>query len=381
MKSAMSRRARETKPFRSPIDNVAWPVKGELRGSTTRWKKTMRILGLFQYPDHVCFRYRLQAYRPYLEEAGHEVSFRGWPRWWLFENRFFQELEAADLVVVQRRLLSGWQLERVRRAARALAFDFDDAVFLRDSFDRRGPISARRRQGFARMVQAADVVVAGNAFLHDQAREWTGRERVRLVPTCLNVKKYTAAAHSGRKPSTHLAWIGSSSTLRGLEKIGEWLDYVGRTIGGLNLKVICDRSLRLAYLPVRFCPWTQATEARDLASADIGISWLPPDAWSQGKCGLKILQYMAAGLPVVANPVGVQAELVRHGETGFLVNNAGEWQAAIRRLALDPCLRKRMGATARAQVKSEFHVTQGAAAWLELLKTLRRSQAAALPRA
>ena len=90
---------------------------------------------------------------------------------------------------------------------------------------------------------------------------------------------------------------------------------------------------------------------------------------------------MAAGLPVVANPVGVQAELVRHGETGFLVNNAGEWQAAIRRLALDPCLRKRMGATARAQVKSEFHVTQGAAAWLELLKTLRRSQAAALPRA
>ena len=341
----------------------------------------MRILGLFQYPDHVCFRYRLQAFRPYLEEAGHEVSFRGWPRWWLFESRFFRELEAADLVVVQRRLLSGWQLDRVRRATRALAFDFDDAVFLRDSFNRRGSASDRRRRGFARMVEAADVVVAGNAFLQDQAREWARPERVRLVPTCLNFDEYTPASHAPTKPTTHLVWIGSSSTLKGLEKIGEWLEYAGRTVDGLSLKLICDRSLRLAHLPVYFCPWAQATEARDLASADIGISWLPPDAWSQGKCGLKILQYMAAGLPVVANPVGVQAEMVRHGETGFLVNNAEEWQAAIRRLALEPGLRQRMGAKARARGEREFHVTQGAAAWLDILKMLCPSRAAALRRA
>lgn len=339
----------------------------------------MRILGLYQHPKHVCFRYRMQAFRPYLEQAGHEVRFRGWPRWWLFDAGFFHELRAADLVVVQRRLLSGWQLQRVRRAARALAFDFDDAVFLRDSFARRGPGSERRRRGFARMVQAADVVVAGNAYLRDQALHWTSPERVRLVPTCLNVNCYPRAVHAAGSQRTQLVWIGSGSTLRGLEQIGGWLDCLGQTITGLNLKVICDRSLKLAHLPCCFCPWSQATEAQELASADIGISWLPSDDWSQGKCGLKILQYMAAGLPVVANPVGVQASLVRHGETGFLVETLADWQAAIQQLIADPRLRERMGATARNLVEKDFHVTQGAAAWLELLKMFRHAAVAALP--
>jgi len=341
----------------------------------------MRILGIYQHAEHVCFRYRLQAFHPYLERAGHEVSFRGWPQWWLFETGFFQALEEADLVVIQRRLLTGWQLDRVRNAARALAFDFDDAVFLRDSFAARGPSSERRQRGFARMVQAADVVVAGNVFLRDQALLWVSPKRVRLIPTCLDLDKYSPASHENPKKATNLVWIGSGSTLQGLERISPWLDLLGKNIDGLTLKVICDRSLKLTHLPNHFCPWNAATEASELAKADIGISWLPPDTWSQGKCGLKILQYMAAGLPVVANPVGVQARLVRHGETGFLVDTPQDWQAAIRQLVADPGLRKRMGNKARSLVERKYHVTQGAAAWLELLKTFRHSEVAALPQA
>ncbi len=283
------------------------------------------------------------------------------------------------MVIVQRRLLADARLERLRRAARYLVFDFDDAVFLRDSFDPRGPESERRRLGFAHMAQAADLVVAGNAFLRDQALTWS--EHVRLVPTCLDFTRYRPATHVLDKPVTRLAWIGSSSTLRGMEMIDSWLDRLGLTVPGLELKVICDRGLRLAHLPVRFCPWTQATEAIELTDADIGISWLPDDDWSRGKCGLKILQYMAAGLPVVANSVGVQAELIRHGETGFLADSAEEWQAAVATLARDPVLRRRMGARGRAVVESHFHVTQGAAEWLQALTTLRRARAAALPRA
>jgi glycosyltransferase involved in cell wall biosynthesis len=97
---------------------------------------------------------------------------------------------------------------------------------------------------------------------------------------------------------------------------------------------------------------------------------LPDDAWSRGKCGLKVLQYMAAGLPVVANPVGVQAQLVQDGRTGFLVNNTEQWVEAIDRLSRDPELRRRMGQAARRVVESDFDIRSGAAQWLDLLRQL-----------
>jgi glycosyltransferase involved in cell wall biosynthesis len=137
------------------------------------------------------------------------------------------------------------------------------------------------------------------------------------------------------------------------------------------LKVICDRSLTLQDLPVAFCPWREASEAGDIAAADIGISWLPDDPWSRGKCGLKVLQYMAAGLPVIANPVGVQAQMVRHGETGFLAETPAEWHQAIARLAADPGLRRAMGQQGRRTLEAEYDVPVGAARWLEVLEQLQ----------
>src|SRR5207248_3052912 len=105
-----------------------------------------------------------------------------------FEGRLYREARAAEVVIVQRRLLAEQRLVRLRRAARVLAFDFDDAVFLRDSFDPRGLQCERRRRAFANIVQAADVVLAGNAYLRQQALEWT--DAVRMVPTCLDFTKY-----------------------------------------------------------------------------------------------------------------------------------------------------------------------------------------------
>jgi glycosyltransferase involved in cell wall biosynthesis len=120
------------------------------------------------------------------------------------------------------------------------------------------------------------------------------------------------------------------------------------------------------------CPWSERGEAADIAAADVGISWVPDDLWSRGKCGLKVLQYMAAGLPVVANPVGVQADLVRHGETGLLARTPAEWVEALRRLAGDPVLRRHMGEAGRRRVEAEFSVAAGATRWLGVLRGLRR---------
>ena len=111
----------------------------------------------------------------------------------------------------------------------------------------------------------------------------------------------------------------------------------------------------------------------DLAAANIGISWLPNDLWSQGKCGLKVLQYMAAGLPVVANPVGVQAGFVQPGVTGFWANSPDEWVAAVGRLVCDANLRHRLGLAGRRLVEQEYHVQRGAELWLDVLRGFEAS--------
>jgi glycosyltransferase involved in cell wall biosynthesis len=337
----------------------------------------VHLTALVDSPGHVCCRYRVAAFRPFLERAGHSLELYPWPRSWWRQWRLPHDLRHADAVLVQRRLLPGWQLARLRRAVRFLLFDFDDAVFLRDSYSSRGLQSASRRRRFAAMVRAADAVVAGNAFLRDAALRWADPTRSHVIPTCVEPARYPLAAHAAKTDGVHLVWIGSSSTLRGLRAIQPILEEVGRRWPGLRLKLMCDRFLELRHLPVVACPWSEAGEATELAAADIGISWVPDDDWSRGKCGLKVLQYMAAGLPVVANPVGVQAELVRPGTTGFLADTTESWVAAIGLLARDPELRRRMGAAGRRLVEQEYSVRAGAERWLGLLTGLPGKRAAA----
>lgn len=341
----------------------------------------MRITALVKGPDHVCCRYRLAAFRPYLEQAGHTLDLRPHPQGWLSSWRLGRELGGADVVILQRRLLPAWQLALLRHCARRLLYDFDDAVFLRDSFAPRGPHSPGRTRGFVATVRAADAVVTGNPFLYEHACLWTPPERVHVVRTCLDPTRYPLARHTRAGNAAQLAWIGSASTLRGLEKIRPLLDSLGRRWPGLSLKIICDRFLELERLRVLRRRWSQETEAAELADADIGIAWMPDDLWSRGKCSLKVLQYMAAGLPVVANPVGTHRHLVRDGENGFLVRTPAEWARAVGRLAHDPKLRRRMGAAGRHRVEQEFDLRHGAALWLELLDRLVQADTPAVEEA
>jgi glycosyltransferase involved in cell wall biosynthesis len=322
----------------------------------------MKALALVDAPDHVCCRYRIAAFEPALKDAGWSLTIQGLARGGL--GRWLQLARAGrfETIILQRKLLPGWQFRALRRRARHLVFDFDDAVLYRDSYDDRGPFCARRAARFARTVRAADTVIAGNDFLADCAlRAGARAEQVRVIPTCIDTRRYVPSAGARGAARLEFVWIGSSSTLRGLERRRLLWERLGRELPGSRLRVVCDRFPRFDPLSVVAVPWSEASEAAALAEADVGISWMPDDLWSRGKCGLKVLQYQAAGLPVLANPVGVHAELIAPGVTGFLVSTPEEWVEAAWTLAHDPALRRTMGRAARAAVEAGYSV----AAWAE----------------
>lgn len=320
----------------------------------------MKVLALVDAPEHVCCRYRIQAFAPAIRRVGGSLTLVGLARKPLRRLGQFARARAYDAVILQRKLLPAWQLWALRQNARRLIFDFDDAILYRDSYDPRGLESTRRAGRFAATMAAADSVIAGNDFLAGCAlRSGARAEAVRVIPTCVAPEAYRPHRGSKRgrdETGIDLVWIGSTSTMQGLVMRKALWDRVGREVPGVRMRVICDGFPDLGSLRIVPIPWSAERETDDLSEGDVGVTWIPDDHWSRGKCGLKVLQYQAAGLPVVANPVGVHHEMVRPGETGWLAETPEDWVEAIRALAADPEGRRRMGRQGHAAVETGYSI-------------------------
>lgn len=327
----------------------------------------MKVLVLIEGDNAVCCRYRIEAFERFMAERGMVLEVVR------FEKGFFRRIgnllnaKSADAVVVQRKLLPSWQASLLRKWSKRLIFDVDDAVYQRDSNSGKGPESRSRLAKYRAIVSKADAVIAGNEYLRQVTAAWTKPDRIFFIPTCVETAKYRSAVHRRVGAEARLVWIGQQSTLRTLGAAGEQLKAVAQGLPGMEMIQICDQKADFDGLRVTLRPWSMATEAAELADGDIGVAWMADDSWSLGKCGLKVLQYMAAGLPVVANPVGVHREMVIHGETGFLASTPQQWAESVARLAADPQLRNKLGAAGRYLVEKRFSVSAWRSKFIEIL--------------
>jgi len=319
----------------------------------------IKIAVLVEGMDHVCYRYRVQAFEPYLKSRGWNVEVYPIPRGITSALSVLKRVRDADVVFLQRKAPGRLYLGLFRRNVKRLVFDFDDAVFRRDSFARKGTGPEKKR--FEGIVGASDTVIAGNDFLAQSARCYTEPDHVVMIPTCIETRAYerdlVAEGRTSPCDAMVLAWIGSSSTLPLLTGRADILNRIGREFSKIRLKVICDSFPSFEHMPVQPVPWSAETEIPELASSHVGISWLPEDEWGKGKCGLKVLQYMAAGLPVVANPFGVHLQMIEHGKSGFLADTPEDWIRAVRTLHDDPALAKQMGARGKEMVRARYSVS------------------------
>lgn len=308
---------------------------------------TPRILFVSKGEKASSTRYRALQFFPYFTKHGylpsHVTASGGFTA--LLDT--LRQANRADIVVVLRKTFPLPLLWLLRRVSRRLIFDLDDAIFCNPD----GSFSATRMKRFAAITKASDRIFAGNRFLAEKSAMFNIATSV--IPTCLEVEKYHVVAD---KPEDHidLVWIGSTSTRKYLVDALPALELAAQRVPNLRLKIIADFDLPQAAIPTLAVPWNAATEATELASSHIGIAPMRDDDWSRGKCALKVLQYMAAGLPVISSNTGVNAEAVTPGETGYLVSTPEEWVQTIVALASDENLRLAMGARGRKQVKQDY---------------------------
>jgi glycosyltransferase involved in cell wall biosynthesis len=207
---------------------------------------------------------------------------------------------------------------------------------------------------FRRVAKLADMIIAGNAYLAEHAHRFNSN--VKILPTGLDVSAYKTKAARRNDDSVRLVWIGSQSTLKYLAEITPALEEIGSHFDNVVLRIICDKFLNLENLPVEKRPWSLETQAADLATSDIGLAPLPDNRFTRGKCGFKILQYAAAGLPAITSPVGVNSSYVQDGVTGLFATDHRAWVDSIAQLIENRQLRSNMGLAAGEWV-AQFDVT------------------------
>ncbi len=249
-----------------------------------------------------------------------------------------------------------------------LVLDYDDAVF--HQYDMHPNPLVRRlfSTKHQRLMRRATLVVAGNEYIADYARR-AGAPRVALLPTVVDLNRYQpvlSPPDAFEDVSPTVGWIGQRSTAAFLQPLAPVFKRLTDE-GVMRFRAIGIDAAKLG-LCMTSEPWSEAGEVSSIQHLDVGIMPLEDEPFERGKCGYKLIQYMACGLPVVASPVGVNATIVEHGVNGFLATTIDEWEQAFRTLAADPALRQRMGAAGRIKVERDYCLQVTAprlAGWLQ----------------
>ncbi|HTL80594.1 MAG TPA: glycosyltransferase family 4 protein [Bacteroidia bacterium] len=277
-----------------------------------------------------------------------------------------------DIIFIQREaFMTGetWIEKAFADSKAKVIYDFDDAIWMLDVSKGNRIFSwMKDPKKTSELIAMSDLVFAGNQYLADYAKKFN--PKVEIVPTTIDTSLYKRV-ETQKRDRVIIGWSGSLTTIKHFEHALEFLKNIKRKFGDrVAFKVIGDERYVNEELGIKGIRWTEQDEVKELSSFDIGIMPLPDDEWAKGKCGLKGLQYMALGIPTIMSPVGVNTEIIRDGENGFLAKTDDEWTYKLSLLIENADLRKRIGEEAVKAVEEKYSVNAWKGRYVELFSDL-----------
>jgi len=245
-----------------------------------------------------------------------------------------------------------------------ILYDFDDAIWIPNTTAENKIVGwVKAFWKVKHICKWSYKVAGGNNFLCAFARQYA--DTVVLLPTCVDVVNKHNRLKEQETEHIVIGWTGSHSTMFYLDEI---VPVLKKIIVECNvaLVIISNKPPNFVLPNMTYLPWSEESEIADLSRLHIGLMPLANDAWSEGKCGFKLIQYMALGIPVVASPAGVNKDIVEKGISGFLCTSQEEWYEALKRLILDAGLRSYMGTKGREKIISDYSIQANAGSFLGL---------------
>lgn len=354
----------------------------------------MKILVLTKYSKKgASSRLRFMQYIPFLKAEGIEVTvsslfddiylanlYSNKKR--LFFKLFLQYLKRLcaltgvfqyDLIWIESELFPGFPalFERLFNFFGVrFVVDYDDAIFHNYDLSNNKAVRAFLSRKIDTVMWAAHTVVAGNQYLANRAL-LAGSKKVVIIPTVIDLQRYEIEYEVADR-SPVIGWIGSPLTQKYLLYISNVLDAVCKKSGAKLLLVGADKNIVSSFRDsqIEVVDWSDAHEVELIKRFDIGIMPLPDLPWERGKCGYKLIQYMACAKPIVASPVGVNVEIVNKNKCGYLASTSREWEEALSSLLSSRMDRVKFGAAGRHSVETNYCVQVQALKLLALFRNI-----------
>ena len=261
-----------------------------------------------------------------------------------------------------------------RRFAKSLVYDVEDRIYVelesellkRTSPNRvaqllRNPRKARY------LIQEADHVIAASPFIANDCKELNRHHAATCIPPSIDTDRLVPRTVDEERQKVTIGWTGTFSTKTYLDSLRPILRRLAER-RDFRLLVIGDFDYRVEGIDLKVVRWSADREVQDLQEIDIGIYPLPmDDDWVLGKSGLKAMQYMAVGVPIVATNVGSTPTVVKHGRDGLLVETEDHWLEALEQLIDDPQLRRRFGSNGRQTVIENYSIRTARQKYLAIL--------------
>jgi glycosyltransferase involved in cell wall biosynthesis len=257
-----------------------------------------------------------------------------------------------------------WLISKVWN--KKIIYDFDDAIWIPNTSEVNKIVAKLKWHAKVKDICTWSYKVScGNDYLKKYALQFS--KHVIYNPTTLDTNNlHNPSLHtkqSNKRPV--VGWTGTHSTLIYLEPLIPVLQELEKEYD-FEFCVIADKNPALPLRSFHFVPWSKETEIKDLLRFDIGLMPLVDDKWANGKCGFKALQYMALGMPALVSPVGVNTQIVDHGENGYVCSTKEEWKLYIKEMIQDEVLRNDLGFSARKRIVENYSVQANSANFLTL---------------